>query len=123
MKNKFFAKTVKNYVMEFPANDQVILWLDSLSNASRLSYIKRIQDFVNYRKDHVEWTDQRTFYNYVLFLHTEGNAASSLWTIYSILGKYWKKQYSTDLEEVGKAVSDAIKQWSKSETVKKSEVS
>ena len=63
-----------------------------------------------------------SFLNYVLKLHQEEVPASSLWTVYSILGKFAKKQYDINLETQNKAVSDLIKQWSKTETVKQAPV-
>jgi hypothetical protein len=108
--------------MNFPCIEPTKCWLESLHDSTRLTYVKRITNFVEFCLIHPDWTPQRCFHNYIMDFHASGTVASSLWTIFSILGKYYKKQYNIDLEDASKSVSDLIKQWSKNEVVKKSEV-
>lgn len=108
--------------MDFPCSEITKNWLESLHGSTRLAYEKRIKNFVEFSIKHPDWIPQRCFHNYMMDLHNSKTVASSLWGIFSILGKYYKKQYNIDLEDNSKSVSDLIKQWSKSEVVKKSEV-
>jgi hypothetical protein len=108
--------------MDLNLNQITKSWLESLHHSTMIAYQTRIKDFESYCLEHSEWTKQQAFLNYVIKLHEQNTSASSLWSVYSILGKYAKKQYSIDLETQNKAVSDLIKQWSKTETVKQAPV-
>lgn len=103
-------------------NQIVNSWLDGLQHSTRLQYINRIKEFESYCLEHAEWSKQQSFLNYITKLHGEEVPASSLWSVYSIVGKYAKKQYNCNLETENKVVSDSIKQWSKNETVKQAPV-
>lgn len=51
--------------------------------------------------------------------HEEGHHSSTLWTSYSILGKYINIQFNFDVDSNEKFTSELTQQWSKSEEIKK----
>lgn len=107
----------------FPRNDLTIMWLNSLKASSRTAYVKRLEDFHSFHTGpNARGTAFESFRSYMCKLHDEEVPASTLWNVYSIIGKYWKTQYNQDLDNVGKTVSGIIKQWSKGEVIRKAMV-
>jgi hypothetical protein len=108
--------------VDFPMNETTFMWLNSLQASTRSTYVLRLKDFFEFRKSQVGLSNFDIFRRYVQKLHDSEVPASSLWGVYSIVGKYWKNEFNEDLDNVGKAVNGLIKQWSKSEEIRKAKV-
>lgn len=100
------------------------MWLNSLNASSRSRYIKCIQNFEGFCKKNLHLSPVDNFRNYLFKLHNEENlACTTLWSLYSIIGKFFQIENGINLDKDHKFVSNLIKQWGKDETVKKSKVS
>lgn len=108
--------------VDFPCKPETRVWLESLQKSSMINYIKCVKNFRIYCTIHPEWDIQRNFHNYFLKLHDDKFAASSMITIHSELGKFYKKDQNCDLESNTNATMDVIKNWRKHEVVKQSKV-
>lgn len=56
--------------------------------------------------NHNDWETKRALHNYIVKFHDEGNSASSLWSVHSIICKFWKKHQNEDLEDKNASSTD-----------------
>jgi integrase len=100
------------------SEDNKLRFFDFKSKDTYSKWISNYKCWLSNQNEQTECAD--SVLSYIIFL-TEDYAASSLWTIYSILNKYFKVYLSTNLKDCT-LLQDFLKKQDKQHLVKKSKV-
>ena len=106
------------------SEDRWRVYLDSLAETSRATYSKRVGEYVEWCQEDQEPPLDRFHADSIrLYLeslrNTEAFAASTLWTIYSMISSYYESHHNHKVHTDLPMIQNLLKQWAKVDEVKK----